>query len=103
MIFKEFRIALLVGIGLAIANGIRIFIMYKDLKMAIVIALSLSLIVIIAKIIGCTLPLFAKKLHMHHGIAADHNCSRYLFDHDLLLNRNQSVYTVLNVVSDSSC
>ena len=70
VIFKEFRIALLVGIGLAIANGIRIFIMYKDLKMAIVIALSLSLIVIIAKIIGCTLPLFAKKLHMDPAIMA---------------------------------
>ena len=54
----------------AIANGIRIFIMYKDLKMAIVIALSLSLIVIIAKIIGCTLPLFAKKLHMDPAIMA---------------------------------
>ena len=70
VIFKEFRIALLVGIGLAIANGIRIFIMYKDLKMAIVIALSLSLIVILAKIIGCTLPLFAKKLHMDPAIMA---------------------------------
>lgn len=61
VIFKEFRVALLVSLGLALANGLRIFIMYKDLKLAIVIGLSLICTVILSKIIGCILPLFAKK------------------------------------------
>ena len=34
VIFKEFRIALLVSLGLALANGLRILIIYKDLKLA---------------------------------------------------------------------
>lgn len=61
VIFKEFRVALLVSLGLALANGLRIFIMYKDLKLAVVIGLSLICTVILSKIIGCILPLFAKK------------------------------------------
>ena len=61
VIFKEFRVALLVSLGLALANGLRIFIMYKDLTLAVVIGLSLICTVILSKIIGCILPLFAKK------------------------------------------
>ena len=41
VMFKEFRIALLVSAGLAVANGLRIFLFYHDLKLAIVIGLSL--------------------------------------------------------------
>ena len=61
VIFKEFRVALLVSLGLALANGLRIFIMYKDLKLAVVIGLSLICTVILSKIIGCILPLFDEK------------------------------------------
>lgn len=64
VIFKEFRVALLVSLGLALANGLRIFIMYKDLKLAVVIGLSLICTVILSKIIGCILPLFAKKINL---------------------------------------
>ena len=64
VIFKEFRIALLVSVGLALANGIRIYIMYRNLQLACVIGASLIATVIIAKMIGCTLPLFAKKIHL---------------------------------------
>ena len=70
VMFKEFRIALLVSAGLAVANGIRIFLMYHDAKLAIVIGLSLIATVIIAKLIGCILPLFAKKLHLDPAIMA---------------------------------
>ena len=42
VIFKEFRVALLVSLGLALANGLRIFIMYKDLKLAVVIGHTLQ-------------------------------------------------------------
>ena len=70
VIFKEFRVALLVSLGLALANGLRIFIMYKDLKLAVVIGLSLICTLILSKIIGCILPLFAKKINLDPAIMA---------------------------------
>lgn len=70
VIFKEFRVALLVSLGLALANGLRIFIMYKDLKLAVVIGLSLICTVILSKIIGCIQPLFAKKINLDPAIMA---------------------------------
>ena len=70
VIFKEFRVALLVSLGLALANGLRIFIMYKDLKLAVVIGLSLICTVILSKIIVCILPLFAKKINLDPAIMA---------------------------------
>ena len=70
VIFKEFRVALLVSLGLALASGLRIFIMYKDLKLAVVIGLSLICTVILSKIIGCILPLFAKKINLDPAIMA---------------------------------
>lgn len=70
VMFKEFRIALLVSAGLAVANGLRILLFYHDLKLAIVIGLSLIGTVILSKLIGCTLPLLAKKLHLDPAIMA---------------------------------
>ena len=70
VIFKEFRVALLVSLGLALVNGLRFFIMYKDLKLAVVIGLSLICTVILSKIIGCILPLFAKKINLDPAIMA---------------------------------
>ena len=46
VMFKEFRIALVVGVILAIANGLRIYVMYQDINIAFVIALSLIVTVI---------------------------------------------------------
>lgn len=70
VIFKEFRIALLVSAGLALANGLRILLIYHNLKLALVIGLSLIGAVVLAKIIGCTLPLLAKKVHLDPAIMA---------------------------------
>lgn len=70
VLFKEFRVSLLVGIALAIANGIRIQIMYHDSQLAFVIACSLAATIVIAKMIGCILPLFAKKVHLDPAIMA---------------------------------
>ena len=70
VMFKEFRIALLVSIALALANGVRIYIVYKDLSMAVVIGFSLIATIIIAKLIGCVLPLLAKKIHLDPAIMA---------------------------------
>ena len=70
VIFKEFRISLVVGMALAAANGVRILIMYRNPAMAAVIALSLIATIIISKLIGCVLPLLAKKAHLDPAIMA---------------------------------
>ena len=70
VMFKEFRISIVVGVILAAANGIRIYIMYKDLNLAFVIGCSLIVTIMIAKLIGCILPLLAKKVHLDPAIMA---------------------------------
>lgn len=70
IMFKEFRISLLVGTGLSVINGIRIMIMYKNPQLALVVALSLTATVIMAKLMGCVLPLIAKKLNMDPAVMA---------------------------------
>lgn len=70
VMFKEFRISLIVGAFLAVANGIRIFIQYHNLGLAVVIACSLMGTVIMAKLVGCILPLLAKKVNLDPAIMA---------------------------------
>lgn len=70
VIFKEFRIALIVSVVLAFANGLRIFLVYHDMKLTVVIGLSLIATVILSKLIGCVLPLAAKKVHLDPAIMA---------------------------------
>ena len=70
VMFKEFRIALLVGSILALANGIRIFLMYQDVNIAFVVALSLIVTVILSKLIGCILPLLANRVGLDPAIMA---------------------------------
>ena len=69
-VFMEFRIALIVGSILAVANGVRIFVIHHDLTLAIVIALSLIGTMIVSKITGCSLPLIAKKIKMDPAVMA---------------------------------
>ncbi|MDO4173490.1 MAG: magnesium transporter [Eubacteriales bacterium] len=70
IVWKEFRVAMLVSIALAAANGVRIFIMYHSAQMAIVIAASLILTVVVAKMVGCLLPIAAKKCRLDPAIMA---------------------------------
>ena len=69
-IWKEIRVAIIVGIVLAIANSIRIMIQYKDIKIAIVVGATLICTVIMAKLLGCILPMVAKKLKLDPAIMA---------------------------------
>ncbi|HIX63368.1 MAG TPA: magnesium transporter [Candidatus Mediterraneibacter colneyensis] len=70
VIFKEFRISLIVGAVLAVTNGIRIMIQYDNPELAVVIALSLIGTVVISKLIGCMLPLLASKVRLDPAIMA---------------------------------
>ncbi len=68
--WKEFRIALLVGVVLAIVNGARILVQYQSLSIAIVVNLTLIGVVVMAKLLGCILPILAKKIKLDPAIMA---------------------------------
>lgn len=70
VLWKEFRVSIIVGVVLAFVNGIRIMIQYDDLQLAIVIGLTLIATVALAKALGCLLPLAAKKLKLDPAIMA---------------------------------
>lgn len=70
VIFKEARVALLVGLVLAAANGLRIFVMYRDLRLAVLISVTLVLAILIAKLIGCSLPLLVQRVGLDPALMA---------------------------------
>ncbi|MBQ6285458.1 MAG: magnesium transporter [Bacilli bacterium] len=71
VIWKEFRASILIGITLAIANFGKLMLIDKvSVTVAAVVCLTLVLVVIIAKFIGCTLPIFAKKLGFDPAVMA---------------------------------
>lgn len=70
VMFKEVRIALICAAVLAVVNGVRVYIVYKNLPLAIVIALSLVGTVVIAKLVGAVLPMAAKALKLDPAIMA---------------------------------
>ena len=69
-VWKEFRVAILVALMLGIANGIRIVVQYQDMELALVVGLSLVGTVTLAKFLGCTLPMLAKKLNIDPALMA---------------------------------
>jgi len=70
--WKEIRVALLVGIALAIVNTARILIQYgtDQIQLATVVGLTLVLVVALAKSLGCILPMLAKRLKLDPAIMA---------------------------------
>jgi magnesium transporter len=69
-LWKEIRVALVVGVILSIANGVRIAIQYHDVKLALVVGSTLICTVLMAKCLGCILPMLAKKLKLDPAIMA---------------------------------
>ena len=71
VIWKEFRVSILIGITLAAANFLKLLLIDKvSTSVALVVCLTLVLTVSIAKIVGCTLPIFAKKLGFDPAVMA---------------------------------
>ena len=70
VVWKEFRVSMIVSSTLAVVNGIRIMIMYQNLKLAVLIGLTLMCAVTMAELIGCSLPMLAKKCHLDPAIMA---------------------------------
>lgn len=74
VIFKEVGIALMVGVVLVLANIIRIKVMYGSepvmAQLMIVVGLTLMCTVIIAKVLGASLPILAKACHLDPAMMA---------------------------------
>ena len=68
--WKEIRVALICGVILGVVNGIRIAIQYRNIAVAVVIGLTILLVVLIAKSLGCLLPMAAKKLGLDPALMA---------------------------------
>ncbi len=76
VMFKECRIALIVGFALTLVNTLRIIIMYHKSTqvhayvLALVLGITLMATILLAKMIGCILPIAAKKLRLDPAIMA---------------------------------
>ena len=70
VICKEIRVAFIVGVALAIVNAIRVIIQYRDIQLAVVLGITLIVTTIISKVLGCVLPMLAKRLKLDPAIMA---------------------------------
>ena len=71
VIWKEARVALLCGITLSAANFIKLMLFDRvQAAVAFVICLTLVVTVFVAKIVGCSLPMFAKKIGFDPAVMA---------------------------------
>ncbi len=69
--WKELRVGFLCGLVLAAANFVRLLLQHPDQPLVnLVVVLSLVLTVILAKTIGCTLPMLAKRMNLDPAIMA---------------------------------
>ena len=76
VMWKEFRVALLCSVILAIVNAIRIVLVYHGdtsvdcYKLAFTVSMAIMATVVLSKLIACMLPMAAKKLHLDPAIMA---------------------------------
>ncbi len=71
IIWKEVRVSFLVGLTLALANFAKLLLIDQvSLTIAFVVCLTLLVTVLFAKVIGCTLPLLAKKIGFDPAVMA---------------------------------
>ena len=71
VLWKESGVAILCGLTLAVANFAKLMVFDKvSLSIALVVSVSLALTVLIAKIVGCMLPMLAKKIGFDPAVMA---------------------------------
>lgn len=71
VLWKEFRVSIVVGVTLAFVNFLRIFYLEKvDFAIAITVCVTTLLIVVLAKVVGGLLPIAAKMLKVDPAIMA---------------------------------
>ena len=71
VLFKEVRVAAIISLILSLVNGIRIILMGQGgLLMALTIGVTMACTIVIAKSVGCVLPILAKKVGLDPAIMA---------------------------------
>lgn len=71
VVWKEFRISLMVGLILSIVNFLKNYLFDKvGLYVAFTVSITIFLTVVMAKVIGCLLPIIAKKLKLDPAVMA---------------------------------
>lgn len=72
VVWKELRVSIVVGLVLASVNFLRIMLFVKDscLRMNIVVTVTLFITIVFAKLIGCLLPMVAKRLRFDPALMA---------------------------------
>lgn len=71
IIWKEFRVSILVGLVLAFINFLRIYLLERvDFIVSLTVCISLFATVVLAKVVGGMLPLIAKKFKLDPAIMA---------------------------------
>ncbi|WP_010299664.1 magnesium transporter [Clostridium senegalense] len=71
VIWKEIRVSLIVGVILSIVNFFRIYYLQKvELAISATVSITLFFTIVIAKVVGCVLPIVAKKLKLDPAIMA---------------------------------
>ena len=70
VLWKEVRVALVVGVLLFVVNSAKVYLEYRDLKLCITLGVTLVSTIIVSKSIGSLLPIIAKKLKQDPAIMA---------------------------------
>ena len=71
VIWKEMRVAALCGITLAAANFVKLLVVERvGIMVAAVVCITLAIVVLVAKIVGCTLPMVASKIGFDPAVMA---------------------------------
>lgn len=71
VIWKESRVAILCGFTLSICNFVKLLLFDRvTIQVALVVCITLAVTVLMAKIIGCTLPILAKKIGFDPAVMA---------------------------------
>jgi magnesium transporter len=70
VMWKEIRVALIVGVILSLLTVLRIYLMGTEMMVAITVGIALYATVIMAKTIGGILPMIAKAVHLDPAIMA---------------------------------
>jgi len=71
VVWKEMRVAVLCGLSLAAANFLKLLFFDRvSVAVALVVCMTLTLAVLIAKLVGCTLPMLAKRIGFDPAVMA---------------------------------
>jgi len=72
IIWKEFRVAFLCGIALAVVNFVKLMLWDRlSVEVAFVVCSAMVLTVIVAKVVGCSLPVLAKRVGFDPAVMAN--------------------------------